>query len=91
MAKDDLKKGDKVYYARIMPTVGVYELCELYIRTVEENYFVGIEKKDKRAYLFSYADLNNSVFQTRRAALEKVKIAEENKSKQKFEMEYEEY
>ena len=45
MTKDDLHKGDKVYYARIMPNLGLYEVCELKIRTVEDDYYVGLENK----------------------------------------------
>ena len=52
MTKSDLKKGDKVYYTRIIPTVGIYEVKELILRTIEENYLVGINKQDKHAYLF---------------------------------------
>ena len=47
-------KKDTVYYARIIPTTGIYEVCELHIRTVEDDYFVGIDKRDKHAYLFGY-------------------------------------
>ena len=50
----DLKKKDIVYYARIIPNVGIYDLCELTIRTVEEDYFVGVDKQDKHAYLLNH-------------------------------------
>ena len=41
-----MKKKDILYYARIVPKTGIYEVCELLIRTVEERYFVGIDKRD---------------------------------------------
>ena len=41
-----MKKQDILYYARIVPRTGIYEVCELLIRTVEESYFVGIDKRD---------------------------------------------
>lgn len=44
-----LNKGDMVYYARIQKKNGTYDLCELNIRTVEDDYFCGVDKKDKRA------------------------------------------
>ena len=50
-----LKKKDKLYYARIMPTVGVYDVCDLIVRTVEDTWFIGVDKHDKHAYLFSYS------------------------------------
>lgn len=56
MTKDDIKKGDVVYYARIMPTVGIYEVCELLVRSLYDTYFVGVDKRDKHAYLFSYIE-----------------------------------
>lgn len=40
-----LNKGDILYFSRIIPKTGIYDVCELYIRTVEETYFVGIDKK----------------------------------------------
>ena len=39
----ELKKKDRLYYARIIPNSGIYDVCELIIRTVAEDYFVGID------------------------------------------------
>ena len=75
-----MKKQDILYYARIVPRTGIYEVCELLIRTIEETYFVGIDKRDKHAYLFLYSDINNTVFKNRKEALKKVKDAEKNKN-----------
>ena len=52
MTKEDIKRGKIVYYARILRPVGIYEVIELFIRTVDDDYFVGIDKHDKHAYLF---------------------------------------
>ena len=49
------KIGDVVYYARIMPTLGIYDVCELKIRTITATYFVGMDKRDKRAFLLPYS------------------------------------
>ena len=65
MDKDNvnkLKKKDIVYYTKIMPSVGVYDLCELHIRTVEDDYFVGVDKGDKHAYLFGYNSIDKTIF-----------------------------
>lgn len=86
-----LKKKDKVYYARIIPTVGIYEVCELKIRTVKDNWFVGVDKRDKRAYLFANSEIDNLVFMDRNRALEKVQIAETSKKNISDEKYYEEY
>jgi len=85
-----MKKKDILYYARIVPKTGIYEVCELLIRTIEERYFVGIDKRDKHAYLFLYSDMNKIVFENRKEALKRVKDAEINKIKTNYEIYYEE-
>lgn len=79
-----MKRKDIVYYARIQPTLGVYEVLELIVRTVEKEWFTGMEKRDKRVYLFANKDLNNTVFTDRKDALNKVKDAEKNKKELNF-------
>lgn len=86
-----LKKKDIVYYARIIPNTGIYEVCELIIRTVEDDYFAGMDKRDKRTYLFGYNAIDNTVFVNRKDALDNVKIAESNKKDISSETYYEEY
>ena len=85
------KIGDIVYYARIMPTLGIYDVCELKIRTITDTYFVGMDKRDKRAYLFSYNAVGKCIFSNRKDAVEKVIAAEENSPKVSKETYYEEY
>ena len=88
-----IHKRDTVYYARIHPSLGIYDLDELVIRTVAEEFFVGIEKKEKRAFLFPYSSINKTVFVKRQDALNKIKEAETNKPNIKLNTEtyYEEY
>ena len=86
-----LKKKDIVYYARIIPNTGIYEVCELIIRTVADDYFSGMDKRDKRTYLFGYNSIDDTVFVDRKDALSKVKIAESNKKDISGETYYEEY
>ena len=85
-----LTKGQVLYYARIMPTVGLYEILELKIRTVEDDYFVGTEKNTKHAYLFGYSTINKYVFKDRKLALNLVKESEKNKKEVSEETYYEE-
>ena len=87
----ELKRKDKLYYARILPRVGIYEVCEITLRTVRDDWFVGIEKRDKHAYMFTYSDIGSVLFQNREDALEKVRAAEKNKIKVSQETDYEEY
>ena len=86
-----LKKKDVVYYARIIPNTGIYEVCELIVRTVVDDYFAGMDKRDKRTYLFGYNAIDDTVFVDRKDALSKVKIAESNKKDISSETYYEEY
>lgn len=87
----DLNVKDKVYFARIHSTLGIYDLCELIIRTVTDTYFVGVDKHDKRARLFSASDINKIVFKNRNDCLNVLKEAEKNKIVTQFHTDYEEY
>ena len=75
------KIGDIVYYARIMPTLGIYDVCELKIRTIADTYFVGTDKRDKRAYLFSYNAVGKCIFSNRKEAVDKAIMEEEKAPK----------
>ena len=86
-----IEKGDKLYYTRIFPTVGIYDVCDLTVRTVTDTYFVGMDKRDKHAYLFYQNEIDKSFFINRKDALEKVKLAEDNKKIISQETYYEEY
>ena len=87
----DLKKKDTVYFSRIIPTSGIYDIIELKIRTVEDDWFVGIDKRDKHAYLFTDDTINKTIFIDRKQALKKVKEAESNKKETSEETFYEDY
>lgn len=90
---NDLHKGDIVYYARIMPTLGIFEVEELKLRTVEEDYFVGLNKHDKRAFLFFMNSIGDKIFLNRKDALNKVKDAQAHSKIKEVSSEryYEEY
>lgn len=76
MNETKIFKGQKIYYARILPMVDIYDVCELIIRTIEKDYFVGIDKCDKHAYLLTYDKINKSVFFNKNDALNIVKETE---------------
>ena len=86
-----LKKKDIVYYARVLPESRIFDVLDLTIRTVEENWFVGIDKRDKQAFLFTYDDMDKIVFLNRKDALEKVIEAENSAPDVSDETLYEEY
>ena len=53
-----------------MPEQAINEVLRLTLRTVEEDYFVGIEEKEKHAFLFHYKDIGKLVFLSYGEALE---------------------
>ena len=69
-----MNKGDILYYARVLP--GIYDVCELKVRTIGDDYFVGVDKRDKHAYLLPYSYLDIKVFKDREDALEIVRKEE---------------
>jgi hypothetical protein len=87
----ELKLKDTVYYARILPTSGIYDVLELKIRTVENDWFAGVEKRDKQVFLFENEALDKDVFVNRKDALYKVQNAESKKKNTNEETYYEEY
>ena len=59
---------------------------------MEKDYFVGIDKADKHAYMFSYNDINKTVFMKRKTALDIVNEALKNRRKDLSDKKYyEEY
>ena len=88
---DKIRKNDIIYYARIMPKLGIFDVYDLKVRTIADTYFVAIDKRDKKSYLFNFTDINKTVFANREDALSKVKKEEKNKPKISTETYYEEY
>lgn len=84
-----MKKGDIYYYARIIPNIS-YDVYEIKVRSVYDTYFVGLEKYTKQAFLFDYSDVNKTIFENRKNALNKIKEAEKNKKNISTEIYYEE-
>lgn len=86
-----MNKGDKIYYARIIPNVGIYEVYDLKVRMVEEDWFSATEKRTHKAFIFSNKDIDKTVFKDREQALELVLEAERYKKPISAEKYYEEY
>lgn len=64
-----IQKGDIVYYARVIPTVDLYEVCEIKVRCVADTWFSGVEKTTKTSFLISNKELGKNVFTKRNDAL----------------------
>ncbi len=87
--REQMKRGDKLYFARTHPSLGVYELLDLIVRTIEDSWFSAFEKKTGRAYLFSYNDIGSIIFTNRFEALKVVKEIEAKLPKKTFTKEVE--
>ena len=57
---DKIRKNDIVYYARIMPKLGIYDVHDLKVRSTEDTYFVGVDVRSKHSFIFSYKDIASS-------------------------------
>ena len=86
-----MNKGDRVYYARILEAVGMYEVCDLKVRSIGDDWFSATDSKTKQAFLFDNKDIGITIFIDRNEALKKVKAAEKNKKEVSKEVYYEEY
>lgn len=69
-----MEKGDVVFLCDVVPNCNTYEVIELIIRTVGDDYAVGVDNKTKQAHLFKYDMLDQYVFTTRPDAVEALKV-----------------
>lgn len=46
------RRGDKLYYARIIPTFGYYEIHNVIMVSTYDNYCSATESKSKQSFLF---------------------------------------
>lgn len=93
MNKDEanLQKGDKLYYARIIPKCGIYDVLDMKVSAIYDTYFAVTENRDKHRYLFSFDNIDKVIFKNRKHALNMVLDAEKNNPKASDETFYEEY
>lgn len=56
-----------------------------------DNWFCGVDKKDKRAYLISFDEIDENVFEDRKIALKRIHNAEQKYPQISGETYYEEY
>ena len=78
---EELERGDKVLFARVLPNIGYYEIIELKIITVDKDkqYCSGAaQDKTKHMYLFnSKKHAETVLFKSRKLALEYLKEMKE--------------
>ena len=87
-----LTKGDIVYYTRIMPNLGIFDVYDVKIRTITDTWFSGVEKRDKKVFLFPFSAIGEYIYLNRKDAVDTATNAEENNKKViSTETYYEEY
>ena len=64
--------GDKMYYCLVVPNCNIYEVLPIVIRTVQDNWAVGVDVHTKQAYLFGYNMIGSYVFKTQYEAQEAI-------------------
>ena len=84
---ENLKKGDSVIFARVLPKIGYYELLDLHVVSVYNKYCTGADTKTKQTYCFGKKRAEDVLFLNRNLAIEyldkkkqknrNIKIAEE--------------
>ena len=65
----NLKVGQIMYWTRVHPQINIFDLYDLQIRTLYDTYFACVDKRTKQSYVFSYNDVNKTIFINRDEAL----------------------
>lgn len=72
-----MELGDTYYFARCLPHSNEYEVLDLKIRTITDDYFVGLdclqEKSSMQAFLFKKSMIDEEVFKHYEDAIDMVK------------------
>lgn len=53
MNDEELKIGTKLYYARIMPTLGVFDIYDMKVVALYDTYFAAQEKESENKHKVS--------------------------------------
>ena len=67
--------NERIFFARTVPLCDIYEVIELNVRTVNGNWFVGVDVNTRQAFPFDESDIGTLVFSTKKEAEEIVKAA----------------
>lgn len=70
--KDEYKKGDIIYYLRVMVNLGVNEVVESTVRTIEDDYMVASNGTTNQAIYISKS-AKNLVFKDKKQAVKESK------------------
>jgi hypothetical protein len=59
---DEYRVGDIIYYLRVMPNLGVNEIIECMLRTVESDYMVGVSSDPSKQVIMMNRSANRLIF-----------------------------
>ena len=66
---EDLQKGDTLYFARILPSFGYYEIHDVVIVTKYNDHCTVCELKTKQSFIFGLKNLQEQLYVDREEAL----------------------
>lgn len=75
---DNLKKGDILHFARIMPRLGYYECHEVIVAAKYDDHCTVAEKKTKQSFIFLTSKALEHLYIKRNDALEYLKEVKKN-------------
>ena len=70
---DKLKKGDELYFARVMARLGYYEIHDVIVVSKSDDHCTVSEKKTKQSFIFSTSNAMNQLHINRNEALDYLK------------------
>ena len=66
---EDIQKGDKLYFARIMPKFGYYEIHDVVMVTKYDDHCTVTETKTKQSFLLGMKDIESKLYSDKDKAL----------------------
>ena len=66
---EDIRKGSKLYYARIMAKFGYYEIHDVVMVSKNVDYCTVCETKTKQSFIFNENSMYQSLYMDREEAL----------------------
>ncbi|MBQ4523570.1 MAG: hypothetical protein IJA10_11565 [Lachnospiraceae bacterium] len=74
---DELKKHDKVFFARTMPKLGYYEIFDCVVVDIDEKYCIVSDTKTKQSFLIHNSRAEEVLFKDRKLAVKYLKEEEQ--------------
>lgn len=80
---NELQKGDPLYFARVMPRSGYYEIHDVIMVTKYDDHCTVCELKTKQSFMFNQNDIYQRLYLNREEALEYLKEQQEKNKNMK--------